>query len=695
MGLQHIRRAALDPHSRGGILLYAVFFADFGDREHVFMPPRRWLQRQREAFFTITPEERKLIEESMPQRTRDETSKQDSARYVTEFGDEDFRASENTTTDASSPATTGTQDDVPTADGPANAERHALKRSYLTLLPHTQLVELCLAFEAYSPLHVKSSLWPTNLAAAVAELQSPPRPSSHHTPKNPPSAAVADVPPSSISSHHEATAQSSSPTGAVATSPAIDPQLHSNNTNDHPTTTTDQPPGPQQSQVSSDDTHRPAPQSEPSTTPAVTAPPQGSYPPAPYGYPSTQSLPAYPHTPYYPPFNYSYNYPPHPSTSYPHATFPPSQPPFSSATHRSGSPFTAVPLARHPHPMGLPPTDHSGIPADDLPSYEDMLVEALADLNEPEGSAPKSLFAWMASRYPLHTNFRPSASQALQKAFKRGRLEKGSNGKYRLNSSWDGGSTSKRTTRRPQSFAQMALPTPHGAPTTSPFTHAPLSQPARGTLASNPSSAGRPSQEKAQQYPPYPYPYPPGVAYPRYTVSVAPPPASKGESSADKQTMVTGSDADAQATPGESNATNEGVGEGSDAWEAAQAILKAINFGSPLQVTAAKPTAAPLCQASPPVNLALAGPAPASDRTNDASAAAAPVHVLSDGDRASLQAQLALLAAQLAEIAEDTLASDLNVTDEDADAGAEEGNGAAGEEDDMEVVDIPQQTGMH
>jgi hypothetical protein len=69
-----------------------------------------------------------------------------------------------------------------------------------------------------------------------------------------------------------------------------------------------------------------------------------------------------------------------------------------------------------------------------------MLVEAITDLNEADGSAPKSLFTWMASRYPLHTNFRPSASQALQKAFKRGRLEKGSNGKYRLNAGWDGGS---------------------------------------------------------------------------------------------------------------------------------------------------------------------------------------------------------------------------------------------------------------
>jgi hypothetical protein len=49
---------------------------------------------------------------------------------------------------------------------------------------------------------------------------------------------------------------------------------------------------------------------------------------------------------------------------------------------------------------------------------------------------------------------------------------------------------------------------------------------------------------------------------------------------------------------------------------------------------------------------------------------------------------LALLAAQLAEIAEDTLTNDLNVTDEDA--GPEEGSGTAGE-DEMEVVDVPRQ----
>ncbi|KAI0720445.1 hypothetical protein C8T65DRAFT_791380 [Cerioporus squamosus] len=41
-------------------ILYAVFFADFGDHEHVFMPPRRWLEAQKFAFFSLSPEEQRL-----------------------------------------------------------------------------------------------------------------------------------------------------------------------------------------------------------------------------------------------------------------------------------------------------------------------------------------------------------------------------------------------------------------------------------------------------------------------------------------------------------------------------------------------------------------------------------------------------------------------------------------------------------
>jgi hypothetical protein len=31
-----------------------------------------------------------------------------------------------------------------------------------------------------------------------------------------------------------------------------------------------------------------------------------------------------------------------------------------------------------------------------LPSYEDMIVMALAELSDPEGSPPKTVFQWMA-----------------------------------------------------------------------------------------------------------------------------------------------------------------------------------------------------------------------------------------------------------------------------------------------------------
>ncbi|OSD07209.1 hypothetical protein PYCCODRAFT_1463505 [Trametes coccinea BRFM310] len=42
------------------VILYAVFVADFGDHEHVFQPPRRWLAAQKAAFFSLSPEEQRL-----------------------------------------------------------------------------------------------------------------------------------------------------------------------------------------------------------------------------------------------------------------------------------------------------------------------------------------------------------------------------------------------------------------------------------------------------------------------------------------------------------------------------------------------------------------------------------------------------------------------------------------------------------
>ncbi|KZT59632.1 hypothetical protein CALCODRAFT_515923, partial [Calocera cornea HHB12733] len=72
-----------------------------------------------------------------------------------------------------------------------------------------------------------------------------------------------------------------------------------------------------------------------------------------------------------------------------------------------------------------------------LPNYEEMIVEALFELGEEEGVQPKVIFDWIAERYPINSNFRPSAHQAIQKSHKRGRLEKTGN-KYRLNPDWDG-----------------------------------------------------------------------------------------------------------------------------------------------------------------------------------------------------------------------------------------------------------------
>jgi hypothetical protein len=228
----------------------------------------------------------------------------------------------------------------------------------------------------------------------------------------------------------------------------------------------------------------------------------------------------------------------------------------------------------------------------------------------------------------------------------------------------------------------MALPVPHGPPTTSPFTHAPLSQPAnrgaQGHSASTPTPAS--VHEKSLPYPPYPYHHPAGAPYPRYGPPGPLPVSKEGSATA----------ASGEAARVESNAVDE-VGEGSDAWEAAQAILKAINFGSLLQTSTAKPAVLPAPQPSPPANSVHVGPASdqamASEMVTDGSASVTPIPSLSERDRASLQAQIALLAAQLAEIAEDTLASDLIVTDQDA--LSEEGdNGTEAEEDDMEAVDI-------
>lgn len=179
----------------------------------------------------------------------------------------------------------------------------------------------------------------------------------------------------------------------------------------------------------------PAAQTSAPAPPAPVQPQQPHYPHQPYGYPQHPST-AYPHAPYYPPPPGYASYPP---SSYPHYPMtipngyphPPPPPPHPT--------YPPPPNPMYPGPHVPQPSAHQEQGPDDLPSYEEMIVEALQESTDPEGCAPKDLFAWMASRYPLQSNFRPSASQALQKAFKRGRFEKSSNGKYRLSATWEGG----------------------------------------------------------------------------------------------------------------------------------------------------------------------------------------------------------------------------------------------------------------
>lgn len=105
-----------------------------------------------------------------------------------------------------------------------------------------------------------------------------------------------------------------------------------------------------------------------------------------------------------------------------------------------------------------------------LPSYEDMIIEGLQAIGDVNGTPPRMLFHWMEDTYPLMKNFRPSASQALQKAFKRGRLHKAGS-LYRINPNWDGSNAGRKPTRRPQIGKDhpMMVNGPKGPAPASPF----------------------------------------------------------------------------------------------------------------------------------------------------------------------------------------------------------------------------------
>ncbi|KIK93734.1 hypothetical protein PAXRUDRAFT_144432 [Paxillus rubicundulus Ve08.2h10] len=487
----------------------------------------------------------------------------------------------------------------------SEAEIYAIKKQYLALLPPPQIIDICLTFEAHVPLHVKGSVWPYDIRAAITSIQAQ----------------------KAQASQADATSQSDLPTkpsGPEAEDSEKPTELQAG-TSQQPTSAPS-PAGPSTPATTSLSVSQPS--TSPSHVPPATSVPQ--YPHQPYFHP------AYPHAPYYAP--------PHSGFSYPHAySYPQPPPPYPTNPTNRPSLFPNAPLAHPLHPateQHPPPPPVNNI--DDLPSYEEMIVEALIDSGDPEGCAPKNLFSWMAMHYPLQTNFRPSASQALQKAYKRGRLEKGSNGKYRLNESWEGGNTSRRTTRRPQTLAQTALTGPQPS-SSSPFTLAPLLPHGGVGLQPRPPP---PAQPPGYVGFPFGYPYH-GASRPSQT------PAS-----VDASTGVS-------RKPAIDNTDHE-TGEGSDAWEAAQNILKAINFGQMFQISTDDDKAGDPStidnSSDRQTTVSVNGPekqAPGiSGEHNHVESArlclgAAEQQVELNGEqRAALQAQFALLAAQLAELAD-------------------------------------------
>ncbi|PPQ65309.1 hypothetical protein CVT24_011436 [Panaeolus cyanescens] len=548
---------------------------------------------------------------------------------------------------------------------PPGPQDHDLKRQYLALLPPQQIIEICLTFDVHVPPYVKSTIWPLDLNAAISHLQStknaaekPPEPEKvqedgnamdslespaqnessgseqqieKETEPRPP-----DKQPEEVNNEVSAPSESTSATSLESTGSTTTPTENPPNP-DTPATAT------VAASVTSSEHSTTAP---PAPTPIAATPGQPT-PPQPPAYP--YAYPQYPQPQYYA-GGYAYPYAAYPPPPPMQPGYAPAPPPAAPQIHQPYPTVTPTSIYNNVMPIVAPGPDGQVNP-DDLPSYEEMIVEALADCPDAEGWAPKDLFTWMAKRYPLQSNFRPSASQALQKAFKRGRFEKSSQGKYRLSASWEGGNTSRRTTRRPQTHPSITSQ-PTATPAGPPFTHAPLVH--HGTTAQQPQP-GYPAQPYGYQYQQQPITYTQPAATPAVVAPVA--------------------NVSASVKPAETT-------ESSDAYEAAKTILNAINFGDLLKLPAddsANATSDSHTQddaaehqliASGVENLlshvqaALAN-SQANPQTTQSDipisgtqASSAPVlqpqseEEQTGGPRAELQAQLALLAAQLAELSQ-------------------------------------------
>lgn len=180
----------------------------------------------------------------------------------------------------------------------------------------------------------------------------------------------------------------------------------------------------------------------------------------------------------------------------------------------------------------------------------------------------------------------------------------------------------------------------------SPFTHAPLAN--RSSATNSPAVPSPPTSQASKtttsSYGSYSYGYPGYPSYPGY------PPHPHATPSASTLTSSTNAAKPPETEKHPAESDTPSVVDSGDAWEAAQHILKAINFGS-LQPQAAESTSA--SAQPPPAPITASGLDILSSIGASVSTESAPSRAgLTDEERASLQAQLALLAAQLSEIAE-------------------------------------------
>ncbi|KAJ1501245.1 hypothetical protein HMI54_008678 [Coelomomyces lativittatus] len=113
---------------------------------------------------------------------------------------------------------------------------------------------------------------------------------------------------------------------------------------------------------------------------------------------------------------------------------PPSTVPSSSiSTSTSSTRWSSPVRTSHPKKQG---ERRNSVPR--LPAYEDLIAEALMEMGNG-GYPPRLIFNWMESHYThLPEQFRGSATQALKKAWKKGRFTRHER-KYKLNPTYMAG----------------------------------------------------------------------------------------------------------------------------------------------------------------------------------------------------------------------------------------------------------------